>query len=277
MSITLVPSRAEVAPPFRAGLLRTHDLRDVTISAHRVPRTSWRWDASAGSAAAGSDEPTVGVLFVTSGTLDMGGMSSPVGCVVVPGGSEVAFPMPGVVAGVWLRGTDLGSAAGGRSRVLSASHLALAMRGFVLALSSRAQAIDDSESEALHRIIDDLMVAVLSATDVEGGDGADVYARARALINVRYSDPAYSVQRLADELFVSARQLQRAFASAGDTPLGALRRARLAHANALTQTAGGAASISQHRLAKLSGFRNADALRRARESMIQTPSRFATG
>lgn len=57
--------------------------------------------------------------------------------------------------------------------------------------------------------------------------GASLYDRALFVLRIRAADPRYSVARLAQELVVPERRLQRAFAKRGTTARRALRQVRI--------------------------------------------------
>ncbi|WP_159498948.1 AraC family transcriptional regulator [Microbacterium sp. 18062] len=243
------------------GLVRMHPLKDTVITVHRLAPSSWRWrDLDF------QTDDIVAAVFVISGHIIVRGATSPVGALLSSDDAEFAYPTPTTVAVAWVRRSSaLRSAptADFTPRVLDSSHLALSSRAFVLSLARLSHPVDDREKCAVDHATIAVVGALARGHESDATDEhASLFERANALIAANSSDSAYSVQKLAAELFVSVRHLQRAFADHDDTPYAALRRSRVERARALSddpQTV----SLPQHRIAVLAGFPNASALRRA--------------
>ncbi|QHC68270.1 hypothetical protein GSU68_17960 [Rathayibacter sp. VKM Ac-2759] len=114
------------------------------------------------------------------------------------------------------------------------------------------------------RASENLLAAVLdsAASDLDRRSPEEVYPEALAVLAARRCDPAFTVTRLASELRVTARTLQRAFETGERTACEVLDRAR---AETLRARLGGVdrAEGEYARLAAASGFDSADQGRRA--------------
>ncbi|KQQ10149.1 hypothetical protein [Rathayibacter sp. Leaf296] len=146
---------------------------------------------------------------------------------------------------------------------------------FRAALISAANAVLNTELDvrsqgvpALRLAFSQLAVAIVSA-GVEGDARASfsfrertLYQRATDVIAERARDPAFTIDALARELRISERYLYRIFSSADASPAAAIRAARAAVARSYADGAAGRSLTAAER-ARLAGFRNATAMRRA--------------
>ncbi|MWV59408.1 helix-turn-helix domain-containing protein [Rathayibacter sp. VKM Ac-2754] len=131
---------------------------------------------------------------------------------------------------------------------------------------------------ALESLVTDLLEE--SGRDVMPDIGAAdrrLLLRARRLIQAGFADPRFSVARLADELSVSERQLQRAFSTVDSTPHRMLRLTRARAAAELLAAAPGATRADWDRVARRVGLPGARALKdHFRDLGMTAPDRRAS-
>ncbi|KZX21312.1 AraC family transcriptional regulator [Rathayibacter tanaceti] len=87
--------------------------------------------------------------------------------------------------------------------------------------------------------------------------------RAEDAILLHAGDPDFSVTDLASVVEISADYLFRVFRTVGVTPAQAIRRRRVTLAHAHLERRAGGSALTRDDIARLSGFRSAEALRRA--------------
>lgn len=111
-----------------------------------------------------------------------------------------------------------------------------------------------------------LLLHALDATAPELPEDAErVHRAALRVISMRATDPAFTVESLADAIGTSSRNLRHVFAQAGSSAKAALtaERVRRARNHAAPREYG--QRFTPAEIARLSGFRNVRALRRALE------------
>ena len=86
---------------------------------------------------------------------------------------------------------------------------------------------------------------------------------ARQVIIENATVPGFSVSHLAQTLGISTRRLQMVFSYSGTTPKQAITEERVRRAQALLDPEGGTRRLTRKDIARLSGFRDVGALRRA--------------
>lgn len=163
------------------------------------------------------------------------------------------------VTAVWVRHDAVAQAASrfdGSGTVLSDGAVARSLRAFLLGLlSDPASATAGGLAEtlivgAVDLVLSDAMPSVRVPRGVD---------RARGIIRLRRTDPAFDVDALAVALHLSRRQLQRMFAREGTTPLAELRAQRVQDARRLMDDR----VESLDAVAAQSGFRDVAGMRRA--------------
>lgn len=154
--------------------------------------------------------------------------------------------------------------------VLAKTPLVVGLRGFVRAMVARSSTATIYTDYLVEKLLAEMVFGVV----LETGSGADALAResaarqqrpidrARTLMLLRRTDPAFNVEDLARELHMSTRQLQRAFSAEGSSPADELRRLRAEHARDLLADEA-YAMLTVEEVATHSGFGTSAALRRA--------------
>lgn len=165
----------------------------------------------------------------------------------------------------------------GPQRELIGAHLVLsavtpALRSTLIAASNAALNSDfDPRSQgfpALRLAFAHLAVAVV--TSHLGDDSREKYSHrevllyrsATEIISQRAHDPLFTIAALAHELRISERYLHRVFSAAGTSPAAEIRAARTAIARSYSAGEAGRV-LPATEVARLAGFRNITALRRA--------------
>lgn len=119
----------------------------------------------------------------------------------------------------------------------------------------------------------------------EGYDGMDVdfsgataLAAGQAYVDSHYADPDLSIQSMAEDLGLSARQLQRGFSAIGSTPTKYILMKRLEHARrGLDDCRAGRRSDLVSSIAYEAGFSDLSYFQRCfRRAFGQTPRAYAT-
>jgi transcriptional regulator GlxA family with amidase domain len=105
--------------------------------------------------------------------------------------------------------------------------------------------------------------ALVEQHSVETGQRpSSLMERARSVMMMHREDPHFSTPQLADELHISPRQLQRAFARVGITPAELLRRMRVELAESMLRNPL-YAGLTVDEVSRYAGFTSALQLRRA--------------
>jgi len=104
---------------------------------------------------------------------------------------------------------------------------------FASSLQKYASELPADAASGLSEHLCELLALVVAGADHESSESSVRFAhrrRALALVESRFSDPEFSPAVIARALRISARYLQRIFAENGETPLGVIRRRRIAEA-----------------------------------------------
>jgi len=244
--------------------------RRVLVTTHRLRRgaaVDWRRQESRGASVAG--------LMFADVALELGRRH----CVSRAETGEALFLHPewavravaereGAALCIWLpwdaiREVDDGTQRPGR--VMSATPLTAGLRAFASALTTPQDSPTLYTDYLVERLVVEMAFGVVLEsvpTRVAVARDAHPVDRARTVMLMRRAEPGFGVAELAEELHLSARQVQRAFSAVGTTPAAELRGMRIELANELLGDPScdrlGLAEIAAH-----SGFRNAAALRRA--------------
>jgi AraC-like DNA-binding protein len=245
--------------------------RSVFATQHGVGRdTRWRWVPQQ------TDGTEMAALLVSSIPLEVRGADGQAR-EVPPGALTFLHPhrpasvsalMGGTVMIAWVPWSELAeveSGVGSPVEVIPASALGRGLHAFLDSLLTQPSEPTMYTDYLAERLIAEMVFGVLIEaaphTAISGIEPSGI-TRARTLIMVRRNDSDFNVARLAQELHMSLRNLQRIFSNAGSTPGDELRRARVHLAQELLANPSSAA-LGISGIAALAGFRDASALRRA--------------
>lgn len=259
-------------PTHVAGLLATRSFRSITVTYHRVRDTSWRWAPAAHLRSAMSASRNTVVLFPADGasvpTADMHAEPAPMG-LFLPADAEVTLPWaPGAeVLAVWVPELLLSEFLEGalpQTAVLYSSPLTIGFRTFAQAVVRHGDEGSSMSRYAIERLLAEMTFgALVEQQSVESAERpSSLMERARSVMLMHREDPSFSTPQLAEELHISPRQLQRAFARAGITPGDLLRRMRVELAESMLRNPL-YSSLTVDEVSRYAGFTSALQLRRA--------------
>lgn len=248
------------------GLLASRRFRSVWVTHHRVNQADWAWCARPAST-----QTHCVVLF----PLDAHGVPFDTdrraarGLFLAPGMS-VAIPWDRdtTMLAVWAPQealSELSAVLHGHPIAIPASSFAVAFRSFTSALLHRDGDESTVSNYALERLLVEMMFGVVleQHADVMAEERPrSLFDRAMAFMLARRDDPTFTVTHVADELHVSQRQLQRAFAREHTTPGDALRRLRVELAESMLSD-DSYRPLGIEEIARYSGFTGSGQLRRA--------------
>ena len=261
-----------------AGVLSSRRYRDATVSIHRPRAEPWLWSRR-------SDQSldVLAVVLLLEGTLSVTrgpARGEPVTSALVHGArdSRLDFSNGSSCVISWLPADVIeaqGVSLADLPLELPRTALTTAMRGFVSSVIRQP-----TQSPVGTYVIERLLAEMTFGVVIEAGETVlaprsmpSLRARAHALMLLNRTDPTYGPGRVADELGVSTRHLQRAFAETGTSPMTVLRNARVKHAQSLLAEAGDS-SLPMAQIARESGFASTAMMRRAFQSSdAQWPAR----
>lgn len=274
-SITSLLAAHLGAPSHVTGLVATRSFRSITVTYHRVRDTTWRWAPRArGAQGAITIARNTVVLFPSDGTPvptapeDDAAHPAPLGLFLPPDAEETLPWDPGSeVLAVWVPELLLREFMEGAmpdTAVLHASPLTIGFRTFAQAVVRHSDEGSSMSQYAIERLLAEMTFgALVEQHSVEVGQRpSSLMERAHSIMLMHREDPHFSTPQLAEELHISPRQLQRAFARAGITPGDLLRRMRVELAESMLRNPLYAA-LTVDEVARYSGFTSALQLRRA--------------
>lgn len=247
------------------GLTEMRAYGTAVVTAHRVDALTWSW------ASRPDDRPLTAVLFATAGGVAVDGAGSGRSAGILlhsTHSATVRWSPESRATAVWL-GTesvvDDGVPPALHPVTLPGTALTTGLRAFAETLVGEPPAQTGVSDHVIERLLVEMVHGVLleqQATDAAPYRAIRPMHRARMLMVLNRSDPAYGPETLAQELHMSPRHLQRLFAREGSSPAAELRKMRAELALSLLRDpqydALTAAEIASH-----SGFTNTAALRRA--------------
>ncbi|MFT4052684.1 MAG: helix-turn-helix domain-containing protein [Microbacterium sp.] len=264
--------------PDDVGLLAWRRQRNVSVSIHRPGPTPWHWRPSSEPS-----PPFLSVVLLLEGTVTVriadAHIEDATG-VMLHGIRETwtEFSRNAICAIVWMpteilahQGIPLPSA----PLILPSSAVATAMQRFTASIVHRP-----AESPIGAYIVERLFVEMTLGLMLHSKEDTKaprstrrLHERAHALILANSADPGFGTEEIAHSLGVSTRQLQRAFAEVGTSPMAALRDARVAHAKTFVcDSTYDALSVAE--IARECGFGSAATMRRAFQATgVEWPSR----
>ncbi|WP_295014239.1 helix-turn-helix domain-containing protein [uncultured Microbacterium sp.] len=254
-----------------AGMVAAERYRSVLVTVHRPRARSWTWRERPPEAARAA------VLFPRGDDADE--RRPPAGLFVPPGATQtLVWSSTSEIVAIWVAWEALQ----GRQRhappatsVLPASPMIIAFRAFSRTIARAREASTLVSQYAIERLLTDMTAGALrelAAVSAPDHDPVPLEERARSAMRVHRDDPDFTVAELADELHVSLRHLERAFAEGGTTPAATLRALRVEVAESLL-TDPDLAELSIDEVAAHSGFSGALQLRRAlRAAGLPSPS-----
>lgn len=135
----------------------------------------------------------------------------------------------------------------------------------------------EENASAFYEIFVNLLSAQLRAEQMAQAswhrNDQKVLAEAVAMIRLKYKDPDYNVSRLSEDLGMPLRQLQRAFATFGETPHQRLLTTRLDAARAMITQSTGPKELTTSAVAYAVGFRDVSTFyRQFKARFHDTPS-----
>ncbi|MFC7788641.1 helix-turn-helix domain-containing protein [Microbacterium sp. MAHUQ-60] len=259
-------------PTHVSGLVATRTFRSITVTYHRVRDGSWLWAPSSGRRMRSVLSSTA-VLFPLDGgpvpsASDAPSEPTSVG-LFLPPTAEVTLPWhPGAeVLAVWVPELLLREFMEGGvpdTTVLHDSPLTVGFRAFARAVVRHRDEGSSMSRYAIERLLVEMTFgALVEQHSVETGQRpSSLMERARSVMMMHREDPHFSTPQLADELHISPRQLQRAFARAGITPAELLRRMRVELAESMLRNPL-YSGLTVDEVSRYAGFTSALQLRRA--------------
>lgn len=258
----------------RSGLVSGRSFRSVCVSRMQPLGGEWAWTPPAGLSA-------FSALFIAADgqSLMLADGESARG-LFLPGAATatLVWEDPADVIAVWLPTdavAELASASASVPAPLQSSPLLSGVHAFAMSLVVASQDTSGVARYAIERLLVEMAFGALleqhSAEHLEVA-AAPLVERARSMMLARRDDASFTPAQLAQDLHVSMRQLQRAFARERMTPLNALRRMRVELAESLLRNSQ-YDTLSIDEIARHSGFTSALQMRRAlRVEKLPTPS-----
>ncbi|MGB4137828.1 MAG: helix-turn-helix domain-containing protein [Microbacterium sp.] len=253
-----------------SGLVSARRFRNLTVTSHVVHEEPW---------ACGG--PTHGLTVFPRGGhgLPDAGGHPPVGVFLPPGGMlPLIWDDPTDVLCIWAHGEALAEFSGGLPTepvLLRRSPLVMAFRAFAQSVSRQPDEGSSVSRYAIERLLAEMIFGTaLEELSAEAPDRspASLVDRARSTMLLHREDATFTIAELANELYVSMRQLQRAFARIDTTPGDVLRGMRLELAGSLLHNPQ-YLPLSVDEIAKYAGFQSALQLRRALSAAGLPPPR----
>lgn len=263
----------------RSGLVSSRVFRSVCVSRMRPLPGEWTWMPSEGTAAYAA------LIIAAEGQTVSAGNGPPARAVFLPpiGTATIMWSDPADLITVWLPPDAVAEFANTSAPVPSAlptSPLLTAVNAFATSLVGAVQDSSGVARYAIERLLVEMAFGALlerHSSDHLTVAAAPLIERARSVMMARREDPGFTAAQLSQDLHVSARQLQRAFAREMTTPVVALRRMRVELAESLLRNPH-YDTLSIDEVARHSGFTSALQLRRAfGAEQLPPPSALRSG
>ncbi|WP_102194336.1 helix-turn-helix domain-containing protein [Microbacterium aurantiacum] len=248
----------------RSGLVSSRVFRSVCVSRMRPLPGEWTWAPPEGSAAFAA------LVIAAEGHTVSAGDGAPTRALFLPpvGSATIVWSEPADLIAVWLPPDAVSEFANTLAPVPSAlpnSPFLTAISAFATSLSGAAKDSSGVARYAIERLLVEMAFGALlerHSSDHLTVAAAPLIERARSVMMARREDAGFTAAQLSQDLHVSARQLQRAFAREMTTPVIALRRMRVELAESLLRNPH-YDTLSIDEIARHSGFTSALQLRRA--------------
>jgi len=238
--------------------------RSVCVSRVRPLPGEWTWMPPEGSAAYAA------LIIAADGQTVSAGDDLPTRALFLPpvASATIVWSDPADLIIVWLPPDAVAEFANTSAPVPSAlpsSPLLTAVSAFATSLVGTTQDSSGVARYAIERLLVEMAFGALlerHSSEHIAVVAAPLVERARSVMLARREDAGFTAAQLSQELHVSVRQLQRAFAREMTTPAIALRRMRVELAESLLRNPH-YDTLSIDEIARHSGFTSALQLRRA--------------
>lgn len=263
----------------RSGLVSSRVFRSVCVSRMRPLPGEWTWMPPEGSAAYAA------LIIAAEGQTVSAGDDLPTRALFLPPvtAATIVWSDPADLITVWLPPDAVAEFANTSAPVPSAlpsSPLLTAVSAFATSLVGTTQDSSGVARYAIERLLVEMAFGALlerHSSDHIAVVAAPLVERARSVMLARREDAGFTAAQLSQDLHVSVRQLQRAFAREMTTPAIALRRMRVELAESLLRNPH-YDTLSIDEIARHSGFTSALQMRRAMGAeQLPSPSALRAG
>lgn len=248
----------------RSGLVASRAFRSVCVSRMQPLPGRWQWKPPATISA-------YAALVIAADGQTVGTPDGPQArALFLPSVCEAAIEWsdPADLLTVWLPPdalSELASSAAPEPSPIASSPLLTAVHSFASSLVTATQDSSGVARYAIERLLVEMAFGSLleqHASEHLEVAAAPLIERARTVMMARRDDASFTPAQLSQDLHVSMRQLQRAFARERTTPLHALRRMRVELAESLLRNPQ-YDTLGIDEIARHSGFTSALQMRRA--------------